>query len=201
MPSSSSLVLSRNGLRPCGAGLRRGGGGTAFTGAGDCRSVTATDCLLFRAQKILELAHELAHIAERAIHRREADVGDLVQPLQLLHDDGADFLGAHLFLGAILERRFDLVGDALDGRDADGTFFARLEQTGDELLPLEALARAVLLDHHVRDLVDPLVTGEAAAAVEAFAPAADDLPFLALPRVDDLVAEMTAERTLHGCAS
>ena len=60
--------------------------------------------------------------------------------------------------------------------------------------------RAVLLDHHVRDLVDPLVAGEAAAAVEALAPAANHLAFLALARVDDLVAEMAAERALHGCA-
>ena len=72
-----------------------------------------------------------------------------------------------------------------------GRFSHALSRPAIELLPLEPLARAVLLDHHVRDLVDPLVAGEAPAAVEALAPAADDLAFLALARVDDLIAEMS----------
>src|SRR5688500_3386148 len=69
IPSSRSLVLSRNGLRPCGAELRRGGVGTALTGDGECRSVSAiytgyqplatNHQLILRAEKILELAHEL----------------------------------------------------------------------------------------------------------------------------------------------
>src|SRR5206468_11471581 len=68
---------------------------------------------------------------------------------------------------------------------------------GNQLLALEAFARAVLLDHHVRDLVDPLVAGEPASAVEALAAAANDLALLALARVDDLIAQMAAERAFH----
>ena len=67
---------------------------------------------------------------------------------------------------------------AFERRDADRPLFAGLQQAADQLLALEALARAVLLHHHVRDLVDPLVAGEALAAVEALAPAADDSPSL-----------------------
>src|SRR4030095_12459061 len=91
----------------------------------------------------------------------------------------------------------DLVGHGLDGGDADGPLLARFQQTGDQLLPLESLPRPVFLDHHVRDLVDPLVAGETAPAAEALPPPADDLALFALSRVDDLIAEMGAERALH----
>ena len=49
------------------------------------------------------------------------------------------------------------------------------------LLAVEFLPPAVLLDHHVRDFVDPLVSGEAALTRQAFAPAADGIAFLTLP--------------------
>src|SRR6185503_9103179 len=95
----------------------------------------------------------------------------------------------------------DPVGDGFERRHADRTLLARLEQAGDQLLPLEALPAAVLLHHHVRDLVDPFVAREAAAALEAFTAAADHVALAALARVDDLVAEVAAERALHTGAS
>ena len=78
-----------------------------------------------------------------------------------------------------------------------GPLFARLEQSGDELLPLESLPAAVFLDDHVGNFVDPLVAGEPPAALEALAAPADGFAFLALARVHDLVAEMTAIGALH----
>src|ERR687898_514333 len=92
----------------------------------------------------------------------------------------------------VLEGRLDPVGHGLQGGDADRTFFACLEQSRKQFLPFEALAAAVLLHDHVRDLVDPLVTREAAATSEALAAPPDHLAFLAFPRVDDLVAEVGA---------
>src|SRR4029434_4830981 len=93
--------------------------------------------------------------------------------------------------------RFDLVGNAFKRSDADRPLLAGLEEARNQLLPLEAFARAVFLDHHVRDLVDPLVAGESATAVEAFAAAANHLALLALARVDDFIAQMCAERAFH----
>jgi hypothetical protein len=78
---------------------------------------------------------------------------------------------------------------------------ARLQQSGNELLALEALARPVLLDHHVGDLVDALVAGKAPPAVEAFTPPADRLALLALAGVHDLVAEVAAKWALHWFAA
>ena len=71
---------------------------------------------------------------------------------------------------------------------------------------LERLGTAVLLDDAVLDLLDVLAARVALAAAEALAAAADAVAFLALARVDDLVAEIAAEGTFHlitplgGCA-
>ena len=78
-----------------------------------------------------------------------------------------------------------------------GALLAGAAQPGQHLLAVEGLAASVLLHHHVRDLVDPLVGGEALGAAEALAPAADDLAFLALARVHHLVLEVAAVGTLH----
>ena len=53
----------------------------------------------------------------------------------------------------------------------------------------------------VGEFLDVLAAGVALAAAEAFAAAADAVAFLALARVDDLVAEVAAEGTLHAFSS
>src|SRR5262249_36481309 len=58
---------------------------------------------------------------------------------------------------------------------------------------------AVLLDHHIRDLVDALVGGEAAAARQALAASPDDHAVLPFARVDDLVLDVRAEGAFHPC--
>src|SRR4030095_1265217 len=106
-----------------------------------------------------------------------------------------------LTLGPILKRRLDLVGDPLERADPDRALLARLEPAADELVPLAAFAAAGFLHDHVRNLVDPLVAREAPAALETLAPPANDLAFLALAQVDNLVAEVSTVRTLHGVYS
>src|SRR5205085_11870990 len=64
-------------------------------------------------------------------------------------------------------------------------------------LPVKALAPAVLFDHHVRDLVDPLVRGKALLALQALAPPANAFAFLRLARVHHFIVFVTAERALH----
>ena len=148
-----------------------------------------------------ELLDEVVDVLELAVDRGKADVRHLVELPQLVHHEPADFRGRDLALGPVLQRRLDAVSHRLDRGEAHRTLLAGLEQPRHQLLPLEALAAAVLLHHHVRDLIDPLVAGEPPAAVEALAAAADDLALLALARVDDLIAEMSAERALHRGAS
>ena len=92
---------------------------------------------------------------------------------------------------------FNAIGDRFERRDAHRPLLARFQQSANQLLSVESLTPPVLLHDHVRNFIDPFVAGETPAAFEALAPAADGFAFLALARVDDLVAEMTAIRTLH----
>src|SRR5436190_10604815 len=201
IPARISRGLSRNRRRG-GDGLRPGAGAVDGRDAIDVTVAGTRLPSLFCVQQILQFRHELADVAEVPVDRRETDVRDLVEMLQLFHHERADVGRRHLPLGPILQRRLDAVGDAFEHRHADRPLLARLQQAADQLLALEPLAGAVLLHDHVRDFVDPFVAREAFAAFEALASPADDLAFLGLARVDDFVAQVSAVRALHavGCS-
>src|SRR5262249_1089885 len=130
--------------------------------------------------------------------RGEAHVGYLVELAQALHDEGADLVGRDLAVLAVVQHGLRLAHDRLQVAHGDSPLFARLEQAGEELLAAELLARAVVLDHHVRDVFDLLVGGEAAAAAQALAAAADGGAVAALARVDHAVTVFGTEGAPHG---
>src|SRR4030095_10816575 len=105
--------------------------------------------LFLGIKQLFELVHELADVAKVPIHRRKPDVGYLVEPPQLVHHHGTNFRRGHLLFGAVLENRFHSVSDTLHRAHADRTLLTRLQKTRHELLPLEALSRAILLADHV----------------------------------------------------
>ena len=63
---------------------------------------------------------------------------------------------------------------------SNGAFLAGLQQAAQHFLPLELLAAAVFLHHHVGDFVDALIGGKALVASLALAAAADGIGFFAL---------------------
>jgi hypothetical protein len=65
------------------------------------------------------------------------------------------------------------VHQSLQLDDTDWTLLARLEQTIQDLVPVEFFPAAILLDDHVRDFVDSFVTGETTRTVQTLASAAD----------------------------
>ena len=103
--------------------------------------------------------------------------------------------------GASTRKALSGVYDGLQLAGRDGALLAGAEQAAEHLLAVEALAAAVLLDHHVGNLVDALVGGEAAIAALALPPAADRVGLLALARVDDTVLPEAAIRTFHAVDS
>ena len=102
-----------------------------------------------------------------------------------------------LALRRVHQKGLGRVHDRFEFARRDGPFFAGAEQAAQHLLPVKALAAAVLFHHHVGDLVDALVGGKAAIAALALAAAADGVGLLALARVDDPVLPEAAIRTLH----
>ena len=115
----------------------------------------------------------------------------------MVHDDPAQLLAADLFLGALVELSLDLDDDVVDGLDADRPLLARLQDRPAELLPVEGLAPPVALDHVRQDVLDVFVGRVPAVALEAFAPAPDELSVAAHPRVDHPILGVTAKRALH----
>src|SRR5439155_1739091 len=79
--------------------------------------------------------------------------------------------------------------------------FARFQKSLQYLLPLEALAPPVFLDHHVRNFINAFVRGESPPALQALAAPPDGVAHAAFPRIDHLVVNVRAKRALHGAES
>src|SRR5688500_16267544 len=78
MPARISRGLSRNGRRAfCGGAAGRLG----------VIEVTLAGTLFLRVQQVLQLVRELVDVPEMPIDGREADVGHLVEALELLHHE------------------------------------------------------------------------------------------------------------------
>src|SRR5262249_37851627 len=182
---------------PGTAGARAASEAPARAAAAWVAAETPGPCSRPALLQFVDLARELADVAELPVDRREPDVGHLIDPPQLLHDARADLGGLHLAIGAVLQLRLDAIGDAFELLHADGPLLARADESADQLLPLKRLRTPVLLDHAILDLLDVLAARVALAAAEALAPPPDAVAFLALARVDDLVAEVTAEGAFH----
>ena len=78
-----------------------------------------------------------------------------------------------------------------------GRFSRSGQQAGNQFLTLKRFAIAVFLDDTILDVLEPLAAGEALPAIEALTSSPDDVSFLALARVNHLVAKMAAIRALH----
>src|SRR5712692_5247433 len=155
-------------------------------------------CLRLRAaDQVLELQQELVDILELPVDGGEADVGNLVQLPEPVHDEGADLRRRDLPLFAVVQAAFDLVHDGVETGGRHRTLLAGLHQPGVQLLAIEALPPPILLHDHVGDLLDRLVGGEAPPAADAFPTPANDFSFATLARIDDPIVPGAAKRTFH----
>ena len=133
-----------------------------------------------------ELADEVLEIlglAEIAIDRGEADIGDVVEALQPLHHQLADLLGRDLALAGALELAHDAVDHALDPLGLDRALAQRDLDRAHQLVAVERHRAGRSLDHGQLAQLHPLEGREAAAAVRADAAAADRGAVLGRPRV------------------
>src|SRR2546430_6397800 len=87
--------------------------------------------------------------------------------------------------------------DVVDRLDADRPFLARFQDRRAELLAVEGLAPAVPLDDVRQDVLDVLVGRVPPVALEALAPASDELAVTPDPRVDHPIFRVTAKRAFH----
>src|SRR5215469_10502705 len=140
---------------------------------------------------------EFAYVLEIAVDGGKADARDFVDLLQSLHDHLSDLGSRSLAVRRIDHVLLNVVHDLLHGAHGNRTLLAGAQKPGEDLLTLKLFPTPVFLDHHVGNLVDALVGGEALFALQALAPAADGSAFPVLARVHDFVIFEAAKRAFH----
>ena len=176
-------------------GLGHGLGGLRCGGRGRGNSAPPQGRLL--VHEALQGPHEIRQILEVAVHAGETDVGHLIQPLQLIHDQLAQLAAADLAIGPLHEPGLQVRHQILDAGQRHGPLLAGQQQALHELLAVKGLAPAILLEDHQGQLLHPFVAGEAAGAGQAFAPPADGIALPGLPGVHHLVLDVPTEGTVH----
>src|SRR5690606_33565771 len=116
---------------------------------------------------------------------------------EALHDGFADGTAGDFRFAFLAEGALDVVHDFFQDAQRDGPLFARGDQAGQDLLPLERFAPPVLLHDQQRRFLPALVGRKASAAVFARAPVPDRLAFFGRARVEDFRFIVPAERTPH----
>lgn len=144
-----------------------------------------------------EFVHELINVLELAVDRREPDIGNLVELVQLLHDFFADDPTFNFTFAHLLDPLLDAIRDVLDRGRADGSFLAGFLEAGQDFRAVERLAPPVFLHDYRENFFNPLVGRIAAFTAETLAAPSNDLAFLGHTRVHHLVFELVAERTFH----
>ena len=160
-------------------------------------TVLCGDASGFLLQKMRKLLHKGIDILELAVDRGEADIGNLVERLEPLHDHLADLARRAFALEPVLQLLLDLVGNVLEIAESDGALFARLEHTVDKLVLVERLAAAVALDNNERQALHNLIRCEPALAGKAFPSPPNGRAFVRRTGVDDLAFRIAAKRASH----
>src|SRR5262249_57863457 len=90
------------------------------------------------SDQVLQLVEELVDVLELAVDGGEANVGDLVELAEALHDDRPDPGGRDLALLRIVQHRLDLVDDAVELDRGHRPLLARLGEPHAQLVAVES---------------------------------------------------------------
>src|SRR6202034_3949214 len=163
------------------------------------RSVAGVEILFLCAvlQQALQLIHEFLYVFEIQVDGRKADIGHLVEFFQVAHQESADLGGRALAICRFAHKSLGFIYDGFQLAHRHGPFFAGLQQSLQDLLALEFFPAAILLDDHIGNLVDAFIGGKATAAFQALAATANQIAGATLARVDYLIIQVRAKRTLH----
>src|SRR6516162_3848982 len=149
-------------------------------------------------RQFVEHGLEVLGLAEIAVDRGEAHIGNVVERAQRLHHHLAHRLRGDFALALALELAHDLGHGLIDALRLDRTLAQRDLDRAQQLVSIERHAAAVALDDHKLAQLHALECGKAEIAAQTHATAADDGGILGRPRVFDLRIEAAAIRTTHG---
>jgi hypothetical protein len=137
------------------------------------------------------------HVFKIPINRGETDVGDLVELLQLAHDQFAQLLRRDFALSGREQALLDVGHGGIDRLDGDGTLAQCQIQTGAQLAATELGTQAILLDHLRQLNFSPLVGCKAFVAGIALPTAANHVSLVIQTGIGHRRIFSTAERTFH----
>src|SRR5207302_5069158 len=100
-------------------------------------------------------------VLEIAIHRREPDVGDLVQVAEVLHQKFSYIYSRYLTVGRVADLALHAIDQLRQPYHAYRPLFAGFQQPSQNLLTVDFLASSSLFHYYVRAFVDALVAAEA----------------------------------------
>src|SRR5690349_2081408 len=137
-------MIARNGpalrVRGCRLSARSAPDGA---GAAQCDSALGLGALLL--PECVDLALEVLDALEALVHAGEADVGDLIQRVELLHRELADARRRHLGHALAAELRLDLVRRLLGRGLWNGPAGEGLAKAVGELVAIKFLAGPIAL--------------------------------------------------------
>src|SRR5262249_35969414 len=116
---------------------------------------------------------EILGFAEVAVDRGKADIGDLIETRQRIHGETPDHPARDIGLARTLQLAYQRVDNALDPLGLERTFTQGDVDRSGELVAVEGLALAVLLDHRQLAQLHALEGREAGPAIRAEASAAN----------------------------
>src|ERR1700689_1906460 len=148
-------------------------------------------------EQLFELFLELAYVFKVPVNTGKADVGDLIDGPQMVHDQLADLVGRSFAFRRIHQERLGLVHDRFQFGGGDGTLFAGPQQAAQHFLPLEFFPAAVFFHHHVRDFVDALIGSKSLVTTLAFPTAAKRVRLFAFSRIHHSILRKSAVRAFH----
>src|SRR5262245_6363444 len=152
---------------------------------------------VFVTAELADEGLEVLGLAEVAIDRGKADVGDLVQRGERVHHRLADMSRRDLGLARAFQAPNDAVDHALQPVLVDWPLAQRDLHRTQQLLAIERLALAVALHNDQLAQLDTFEGGEARAAVGALPPPADGGVIVRRSGVFDLGILVSAKRTAH----
>ena len=140
------------------------------------------------------LSAPVVQIAKLAIHRRKSDVGDVVEPLELVQHGFANVGTCHFRLVTVEQLGFGLSNDAVDFRGRNRTFCRRDMQFFMKLPRVEFFTPPITLDDDEILLFDRFVGGKSPLACRAFPSATDGFAPANIARINDACIRVAAKR-------
>lgn len=133
------------------------------------------------------------------IYRGEADISDLVELFEPLHNHFSDFRRLNLAFHRIQQLLLYISRKIFGLLQGNGPFSAGLHDAVDHLVPVVDLSGAVFLDHHQRRVFDFFIRRKAGITFYAFSSSSDRASFFRRPGIDYPVFHMAAKWAFHKC--